>query len=81
MFCISCCSLDLDILHAQRITGFFKLSGSCIASHAAIFSVAPPLSPHKREWGSDTKNGCVGGYAATPKFKNNACGERVGERH
>ena len=31
-----------------------------IASCAAVFSVAPPLSSH-REWGSDTKNDCAGG--------------------
>ena len=37
-----------------------------VASYAAVFSVTPPLSPHKRclwrEWGSNTKNGCVRGY-------------------
>lgn len=34
-----------------------------VASYAAVFRVAPPLSPHKRLWGergSETKNRCVG---------------------
>lgn len=34
-----------------------------VASYAAVFRVAPPLSPHKLLWGergSETKNGCVG---------------------
>ena len=35
---------------------------SLLAFYAAVFSVAPPaLSPHKRQWGSDTKNVCIGG--------------------
>ena len=33
-----------------------------LASYVAVFGVTPPLSPHKREWRSDTKIGCVGGY-------------------
>ena len=36
-----------------------------LASYAVVFSVAPPLSPHKRLWGkrgNDTKNDCIGGY-------------------
>ena len=48
------------------------------ASYAAVFSVAPPLSPHERfvgrewgsEWGSDTKNGCVGGYLSQVITRN-----------
>ena len=32
-----------------------------VASYAAVFSVAPPLSFVGREWGNDTKNSCVGG--------------------
>ena len=34
-------------------------AGPGIASYAAIFSVTPQLSG---EWGSDTENGCIGGY-------------------
>ena len=32
-------------------TCFFFLATTTIASYAAVFSVAPSLSPHKRLWG------------------------------
>ena len=47
----------------------FKFWGSCVASYTAVFSVTPPLSFVGREWGSDTKNGCMGGYTLPDNLK------------
>ena len=41
-----------------------------LASYAAVFSVAPPLSPHERFVGRDTKDGCVGGYLSQVITRN-----------
>ena len=47
---------------------------SVASSYTAVFSVAPPHSPHNvfvgREWGSNTKNGCI--------MKANYSGVQVG---
>ena len=56
-----------------------------LASYAAVFSVTPQLSPHNflletysthslwRQLGSDTKNGCVGGYNSVCSLENSTC--------
>ena len=61
-------NINSDKVQVQGLTPIQPQVMSDIASYAAIFSVAPPLS---RELGSDTKNGCVGGYARPRPERHN----------
>ena len=58
--------VDLLKLNVTGVKQFELVHAKHRLSYAAVFGLAPPLSPQTfvgREWGNDTKNGCVGGYA------------------